>query len=83
MERRGAERLVGQAPREVDVKACACCGGTFEVDVKACACCGGGLEVRAVVTNLEVARRILDAMPREARAPTSLDVTVDYEPAFS
>ena len=44
---------------------------TFEVDVKACARCGGRLEVRAVVTDHDIARRILDAMPAAARAPPS------------
>jgi hypothetical protein len=56
---------------------------TFEVDGKACARCTGRLEVRAVVTDLEVARRILDAMPRAARAPPLLDSTLAYEPLFA
>lgn len=42
---------------------------TFEVDVKACVRCGGRLEVRAVVTDHDIAQRILDAMPSAARAP--------------
>ena len=42
---------------------------TFEVDVKSCVRCGGRLEVRAVVTDLDTARQILDAMPATARAP--------------
>jgi hypothetical protein len=56
---------------------------TFDVDGKGCARCGGTLEVRAVVTDLELARRILDAMPRAARAPPPLDSTIAYEPAFA
>jgi hypothetical protein len=36
---------------------------TFEIDVKACTRCGGRLEVRAVVTDHDIARRILDAIP--------------------
>jgi len=56
---------------------------TFEVDVKACARCGGRLEVRAVVTDHEIARRILDAIPAAARAPPPLDSSVAYEPAFA
>jgi hypothetical protein len=30
-----------------------------------------------------LARKILDAMPRAARAPPSVDSTVAYEPAFA
>jgi hypothetical protein len=56
---------------------------TFDVDVKACARCGGRLEVRAVVTDDEVARKILDAIPRAARAPPELDSSVAYEPTFA
>jgi hypothetical protein len=56
---------------------------TFDVDVKACARCGGRLEVRAVVTDRDVARNILDAMPREARAPPQNDSTVVLKPAFA
>jgi hypothetical protein len=56
---------------------------TFDVDVKACDRCGGRLAVRAVVTDHDIARKILDAMPRAARAPPSLDSTVTYEPAFA
>jgi hypothetical protein len=49
---------------------------TFEVDVKR-------LEVRAVVTDIDVARRILDAIPTTARAPPSVDTVVVNEPAFA
>jgi hypothetical protein len=35
---------------------------TFEVDVQACKRCDGRLRVRAVVTQPDVARRILDAL---------------------
>jgi hypothetical protein len=56
---------------------------TFEVDAKSCARCGARLEVRAVVTDLDSARKILDAMPPTARAPPSTDSTVVYEPAFA
>jgi hypothetical protein len=56
---------------------------TFDVDVKACARCGGRLEARAVVTNHDVARKILDAMPRAARAPPSPDASVVHEPALA
>jgi hypothetical protein len=56
---------------------------TFDVDVKACARCGGRLDVRAVVTDLDLARRILDAVPTMARAPPPLDSTIAYEPAFA
>ena len=45
--------------------------------------CGGRLEVRAVVTDLDLVRRILDAVPRMARAPPPLDSTIAYEPAFA
>jgi hypothetical protein len=55
----------------------------FEIDVKACARCGGRLEVRAVVTDLDIARRILDAIPTAARAPPSADSIVVYESAFA
>ena len=55
---------------------------TFEVDVKACDRCGGRLEVRAVVTDHDIARKILDAIPAAAPAPPSLDSSVVYEPAF-
>jgi hypothetical protein len=41
---------------------------TFDVEIKACAGCGGILEVRAVVTDHDIARRILDAMAAAARA---------------
>jgi hypothetical protein len=56
---------------------------TFDVDVKACAGCGGRLEVRAVVTDLDLAHRILDAVPTMARAPSPLDSIIAYEPAFA
>ena len=42
---------------------------TFSVDVKACARCAGRLEVRAVVTDHDIAKKILDAMPKAARDP--------------
>jgi hypothetical protein len=56
---------------------------TFEIDVKACARCGGRLEVRAVVTDHDIARRILEAIPTAARAPPSADSAVHYESAFA
>jgi len=56
---------------------------TFDVDVKACVRCSGRLEVHAVVTDHDIARKILDAIPTTARAPPGLDTTVDYEPAFA
>src|SRR6185369_13491586 len=56
---------------------------TFEIDVKACARCGGRLEVRAVVTDHDIARRILDAIPTAARAPPSADSTVAHEATFA
>jgi hypothetical protein len=56
---------------------------TFEVAVKACARCGGRLEVRAVVTDIDIAGKILDAIPTAARAPPSVDTAVVYEPAFA
>jgi hypothetical protein len=56
---------------------------TFEVDVKACARCGGRLEVRAVVTDHDIARKILDAIPTTARAPPSIDTVVLYESALA
>jgi hypothetical protein len=56
---------------------------TFDVDVKACARCGGRLEVRAVVTDHDIARRILEAIPTAARAPPSADSAVLYESAFA
>jgi hypothetical protein len=36
---------------------------TFDVDVEACAHCGGRLEVSALVTDHDLARKILDAFP--------------------
>ena len=56
---------------------------TFDVDVKACARCAGRLEVRAVVTDHDIARKILEAIPTAARAPPTGDSTVAYEPAFA
>ena len=56
---------------------------TFDFDVKVCARCGGNLVVRAVVTDHDIARRILDAIPTTARAPPSVDTTVAYEPGFA
>ncbi len=56
---------------------------TFDVDVKACARCAGRLEVRAVVTDHDIARRILDAFPTAARAPPAVDTALVYEPAFA
>jgi hypothetical protein len=56
---------------------------TFEIDVKACPRCGGRLEVRAVVTDHDIARRILDAIPTAARAPPSLDSALVYVPALA
>jgi hypothetical protein len=41
------------------------------------------LEVRAVVTDHDIARRILDAIPTAARAPPSADASVVYQPAFA
>jgi len=46
---------------------------TFDVDVTACARCGGRLRVRAVVTGPDAAERIHDAVARKnARAPPTL-----------
>ena len=56
---------------------------TFEIDVKSCPRCGGPLQIRAVVTDHDIARRILDAFPTAARAPPSVDPLVVYEPAFA
>jgi hypothetical protein len=57
---------------------------TFEVDVKSCARCGGRLDVRAIVTDHDIARKILDAIPSAARAPpTSTELHVVYEPEFA
>jgi hypothetical protein len=53
------------------------------VHVKTCAHCGGRLLVRAVVTDHDIARKILDAIPSTGRAPPSVDVTVAYEPLFA
>ena len=49
---------------------------TFQVDVTSCARCDGRLEVRAVVTDLDIAPKILDAIPTAARAPPALDAKV-------
>jgi len=56
---------------------------TFEADVKACARCGGRLDMRAVVTDHNIARRILDAIASAARDPPAADSAVVYEPAFA
>jgi hypothetical protein len=56
---------------------------TFDVDVKACARCSGRLEVRAVVTDHDTARKILEAIPTTARAPPIVDTALVYEPAFA
>lgn len=50
---------------------------------KSCVRCGGRLEVRAVVTDLETARQIIDAMAATARAAPMTDSSVVYEPAFA
>jgi hypothetical protein len=42
---------------------------TFDVDSKACPRCEGRLVVRAVVSDLSVARQILDSLAKQARAP--------------
>jgi hypothetical protein len=42
---------------------------TFDVDSKACPRCEGRLVVRAVITDLAVAREILDSLAKNARAP--------------
>jgi hypothetical protein len=41
------------------------------------------LELGAVVTDHDITRRILDAIPTAARAPPSVDSPVAYEPAFA
>jgi hypothetical protein len=56
---------------------------TFDVDVKCCTRCGGRLEVRAVVTDHEVARRILEAIPLTARAPPIIDTAFVSEAALA
>jgi hypothetical protein len=56
---------------------------TFEVDVRSCVRCGGRLEVRAVVTDLDITRKILDAIQATPRAPPSVESTLEYEPAFA
>jgi hypothetical protein len=42
---------------------------TFEVDIKACPRCEGRLVVRAVISDLSVARQILDSLAKNARVP--------------
>jgi len=42
---------------------------TFDVDVNSCARCGGRREVRAVVTDRDIARKILDAKRTASRVP--------------
>jgi hypothetical protein len=42
---------------------------TFDVDSKACPRCEGRLVVRAVISDLSVARQILDSLAKNARAP--------------
>jgi hypothetical protein len=39
--------------------------------------------LRAVVTDHDLARRILDALPTAARAPPSAESTVAYDAAFA
>ena len=56
---------------------------TFQIDVRACARCGGRLQVRAVVTDHDIARKILDAIPPAARAPPPADPPVAYDPALA
>ena len=56
---------------------------TFEVDVKSCARCAGRLEVRAVATDHDIARKILDAIPTAARAPPPADPIVAYDAALA
>ncbi len=56
---------------------------TFDVDVKACARCSGRLEVRAVVTDHDIARKILETIPTTARAPPAVDSAIVYEPTFA
>ena len=56
---------------------------TFDLDVKSCVHCGGRLEVRAVVTDHDLARKILHAMPATARAPPPTDSSVIHEPVFA
>ena len=56
---------------------------TFELDVKACARCAGRLGVRAVVTDHDIARRILAPIPTTARAPPPIDSPGVYERALA
>lgn len=69
--RRNVERAVGHTVL----------AGTFELDVTCCVRCGGCLDVRAVVTDLDTASKILDAMPATAGAPPSNDASLVHEPA--
>ncbi len=56
---------------------------TFDLDVKACARCTGRLEVRAVITDQDVARKILDALPAAARAPPESEQSLVYDDTFA
>ncbi len=56
---------------------------TFDVDVTACARCGGRLDVRAVVADHEVAQRILNALPATARAPPSVESSAACDQVFA
>jgi hypothetical protein len=56
---------------------------TFDIDIKACARCGGRLEVRAVVADIDIARKILYAILRATRAPPSTDPSFVYQPVFA
>jgi hypothetical protein len=56
---------------------------TFDLDVKACVRCAGRLEVRSVVTDHDIARKLLDAIPPAARAPPSTESSVVYDSAFA
>jgi hypothetical protein len=58
-------------------------GRTVQADVKACARCEGRLEVRAVMTDPDIARKILDVIPNTARAPPPRDSTLVSEPALA
>lgn len=56
---------------------------TFDVDVTACARCGGRLDVHAVVADHEVAQRILNALPATARAPPSVESSAACDQVFA
>jgi hypothetical protein len=56
---------------------------TFDLDVKACARCTGRLQVRAVITDHDIARKVLDALPAGARAPPESDVSLVYHDTFA